>query len=357
MTNKKQPDLTIETQVTGLGLGTRVGLGFIIISLIVFLLHAGAPILIPFVMAVFVWYLINALSRGLENYGMPRFAGRLLAILFLIAAIWFVSRIISANVGEVFRAASLYQKKLVNFLPTLLAAFPDIYKPEAGDIAEILDISGMLKGLAQSFTGFAGKALVVLFYTGFLLYEQKFFSRKLHEIAQNRAAETRVQNVIANIDQQMQHYISVKTFVSLMAGAFTWALFSAYGLSFPGFWGVMVFFFSFVPYVGPLAAVILPGLIGLLQIGEVYAFLPFIAGLCAIQILWSVIIDARLMGSRLNLSPMFILLSIAAWGSLWGAPGMFLAVPILTTMIIVLAQFPKTHGVAVLLSRTGQVQQ
>jgi predicted PurR-regulated permease PerM len=59
------------------------------------------------------------------------------------------------------------------------------------------------------------------------------------------------------------------------------------------------------------------------------------------------------MGHNLNLSPVFIISSLAMWGMVWGIPGMFLAVPILAIITIILSQFPKTRPAAILMSKTG----
>lgn len=353
------PNKNISAADTG-GVAANLGLIFIITCLVVYLLHVGSAIMIPFFMAVFVWYLINAMARSFETkrvagFGLNRFCSRLLAIMILLTGVWFVTHVISADAAEVFRSAGAYQKKLSALLPSLLEHLPPDYRPAPQDVASVFNLGPMLKALVQSFTGFAGKALVVLFYTGFFLYEQQFFGRKLKEMAKSRIAEGHVQEILKNIDTQMQHYISVKTFVSVMAGLFTWGLFYAYGLAFGGFWAVMVFFMTFIPYFGPMAAVVLPGVVGAVQLGAAAAFVPFVAGIALTQILWGGLVDRRLMGDTLNLSPIFVLLFLAAWLMIWGMPGMFLAVPIMSTLVIIFAQFSRTRGVAVLMSRTGEV--
>jgi len=60
------------------------------------------------------------------------------------------------------------------------------------------------------------------------------------------------------------------------------------------------------------------------------------------------------MGSSLNLSPFAILVSLAVWSELWGVPGAFLAVPITAMLMVVLAEFPGTRPIAVLLSKSGR---
>jgi predicted PurR-regulated permease PerM len=55
----------------------------------------------------------------------------------------------------------------------------------------------------------------------------------------------------------------------------------------------------------------------------------------------------------LNLSALIVLLSLAVWGALWGAPGMFLSAPLTVLIMIVLAQIPGARWIAVLMSANG----
>ena len=66
-------------------------------------------------------------------------------------------------------------------------------------------------------------------------------------------------------------------------------------------------------------------------------------------------LEPRLMGNSLNLSPMIILLNLSLWGMIWGVLGMFLCVPFLVISMIVFSHLPQTRPIAVLLSRDGQV--
>ena len=69
------------------------------------------------------------------------------------------------------------------------------------------------------------------------------------------------------------------------------------------------------------------------------------------------LLEPRLTGNTLNLSPIVILLSLGLWGSIWGVMGMFLCVPLMTILNIILAQFNTTRPLAVLLTADGQLPE
>ena len=58
-------------------------------------------------------------------------------------------------------------------------------------------------------------------------------------------------------------------------------------------------------------------------------------------------------GDSLNISVLVVFISLAFWGKLWGGPGMFLAVPLTVMLMIILAQFPSTRWIAVMMSNNG----
>ena len=67
------------------------------------------------------------------------------------------------------------------------------------------------------------------------------------------------------------------------------------------------------------------------------------------------ILEPRLAGRSLNLSPLVILLSLVFWGKIWGIVGMFLCVPLTVILNIVLANFDSTKSIAIMLSANGKI--
>ena len=72
--------------------------------------------------------------------------------------------------------------------------------------------------------------------------------------------------------------------------------------------------------------------------------------LIAIQQGIGTLVEPRLAGHRLDVSPLLIVLSLAFWGAIWGPVGMILAVPLLVSVKIVLENIPETKPIATLIS-------
>ena len=63
------------------------------------------------------------------------------------------------------------------------------------------------------------------------------------------------------------------------------------------------------------------------------------------------VVEPRMAGARLGVSPLLIILSLAFWGVVWGIVGMLLAVPLLMIIKIVFENIPATKPVAALMGK------
>lgn len=351
-------------------LAASYALCFMALCLIIYVLKLGSNILIPFVVAVFVWYLINAIARYYGTFRVGFFKdGKLpsalrfvLAFITFMCLMWFIYELVHQNIDDVIAQAPKYQQSFNKFVPRLaeLLGFdhtPTVKELFSQTIKEYIDIGAFITGFAGMLTGMAGKTLVVMFYLGFLLYEQRFFNRKIVLMIKDKATEDRVRNVIHTIDLKVQKYIGVKAFVSACDSFLTFVILSLIGVDFAGFWGVMAFFLHFIPYAGSFVALAMPSIIALIQFGDVSMGFLTLACLGVSHAFLGHILDPYLMGNNLNLSPIIIISNLAMWGMIWGIPGMFLAIPILAIVAIALGQFERTRGLAIFISKTGVIDR
>lgn len=127
------------------------------------------------------------------------------------------------------------------------------------------------------------------------------------------------------------------------------------GVDFPVLWAFLIFILNFIPYIGPFISSLLPAVLAIFQLGSFLDFLTVFVVLEIIQIILGSFVQPKLMGKSLNISPLTVLIALAFWGSIWGVVGMILSIPIASIAIIIMAQFPGTRFVAVLLSEKGDV--
>jgi AI-2 transport protein TqsA len=191
----------------------------------------------------------------------------------------------------------------------------------------------------------------------FLLLEQGNFSQKVASLANDEVKERRVRQLISKINEDVQKYISIKMLTSSLTGVLSYIFMKFVGVDFAEFWALLIFLLNFIPTIGSIVATLFPALITLVQFDTYTPFFLILGGVTAIQFCIGNILEPRLMGDSLNLSPLIILLNLSLWGLIWGIPGMFLCVPFLVISMIVFSHVPQTRSIAILLSQDGKISE
>jgi AI-2 transport protein TqsA len=339
----------------------RFGMAMLITALIFTLLIVAQDLLLPLVIAIAIWYLINLLAGvfGKLHIGavaLPRFLCFAASILTFAFCISVLVQFITGSLTDVGNATIDYEKNL----RALWAYLPFAeYVPIDGffdNVAARLDLSTIVTTVAVSFTGIARDSLLIVIYVLFLLFEQGNFNRKLSAFIGDAQKEKRVLRIITQIKADIRKYISIKFLASATTGILSYLLLNSLDINFAVIWALLIFLLNFIPTIGSIVATIFPSLMALAQSNDGFGlFFAVLFGITALQILIGNIIEPRITGHSLNLSPVVILFNLALWGAIWGVPGMFLCVPLLIITTIVLAHFPRTRAIAVLLSSDGRV--
>lgn len=194
-----------------------------------------------------------------------------------------------------------------------------------------------------------------MIFAAFLLLEARFIPAKLDALFPAGGGRERVRAVLRRIDSDIQTYFGVKTLVSLTTAVLSYVVMRLVGLDFAAFWALLVFILNYIPTVGSILATIFPGLLALVQFESWTPVVVLVLGITVIQQLLGSFLEPNLMGMTLNLSPLVVVISLILWGMIWGLVGMFLCVPITVIFVIILANFPSTRWVSILLSKEGKM--
>ncbi len=334
------------------------GLG--LISLTVYIMVIGRALLVPFMIAVAIWYLINILSDyyhriTIGKWQLPRVVSYIASLLTIILVLNFLIGMISSNIAEVRDAAPLYQENFLKLTAKIFAMAGIDKEPNIAQVINQINLTPFITNLAGTLASLAGSASLIMIYVLFLMLEQKYFKVKLARLLKGSEHRETVFTILEQISLDVKTYIGVKTFVSALTGGACYLVLVAVGVNNASFWAFFIFLLNFIPTVGSMLAVLFPALLSLVQFDTFTPFLIVISGLVIIQMVIGNILEPKLMGSSLNLSPLVVLLSLSLWGSIWGIAGMFLSVPFTVILMIIFSQFDKTRPIAILLSQDGNI--
>ena len=313
-------------------------------------LRGASTILVPLALALFVAVVSLPMLNIVRRRGMPTGAAILLVVLVDAGALFLFGWLVTVAALEIrdqlpgyfVRLQELEDQSLLwlssHGIEAGVSPMADLLRPER--LFEF--ISAVVRGATDILTGVFLVTLIFIF----MLAEASSFPRKLRAIAGGENADlSRTGQVV----KEIQHYLAIKTIISLATGVslgiFTWML----GLDFPLLWGLLAFVLNFIPNVGSIIASLPAILVALLQVGPGMAAIVAIIYL-AVNGLFGNFLEPLVMGHQLGISTLVVILSLVFWGWLWGPAGMFLSVPLTMALKIGLEHSEEFRWVAYLMT-------
>jgi predicted PurR-regulated permease PerM len=340
---------------------TTVTLGVLLVVLVIHLLKELRGILQPLFIALLIAYAILPPHRWLVGRGIRPSLAYVLLVVLLVGASAVAGQAAYHNISELTADQSQLDRyrNRINRLESSAARLLEsagihdaeerLHRATAEVTPNMDDVLSNLKAAAGGVFGFLGYALLVVVYLVFLVAEKITFERRM-ALAFGEAQAGRIAGLVQNINTAIGNYIAVKAWISLVTALLSLGVFLFFDVEFSFFWAALIFLLNFIPYIGGIVAMAPPVVLAFLQHDTIWPGVIVVVMLTGIQLFTGQILEPRMAGNRLNLSPLLILLALAFWGSIWGIPGMLLAVPLTVVIKIVLDHIPETRPIATLMS-------
>ena len=320
----------------------------------------GKELLLPFLIALLIYFLIRSFRRFFDRIKfiknhVPAWLKNSIAALIVFLIIGLLVDLLIINGQNLGNSLTNYVPKIDKILVQLHEIIGETLTEKLGETLKSINISSLVRPIIDSLTGIMGNFAMVPFYLLFLFIEEIAFKNKLLLLFSKPEELKETKQLLRNIENSITHYMGLKTLVSLITATTCFTVFLFFGLDSPVLWAFLVFILNFIPIIGSFVGVLLPSLFAMIQFGEINAPLILLLLLSGIQMLIGNILEPKIMGGSLNISPLVALISLSFWGAIWGIVGMLVSVPITVILIILLAHFPRTKNIAILLSNNGKV--
>ncbi len=317
-------------------------------------LRLARTVIIPLLVAGFLAYLMDPLVSLLRRLRIRVVPAVIVAALLYLAAFLVFGWVLYHSALEFARAFPRYQSGLLALVRDLLLRLQNAANTLIGleplDELQKLPVSSILLTFLRSLAnGLVDFAIVFLFALLFLVGKYGLARKLLRAFPHKRAK--RIALILLRIDQDLRKYIGVKSLASLMEGLGTGLALALFRVDFAVVLGFLAFVLRFVPYVGSIISMLLPFLIAIVQFGTLARPLWVLGVLVVIDNLVAYLFEPKVLGVQLNMSIPIIFLSLLIWGWLWGAPGVLLAVPLTTSLKIIMADIPGLRPFALLLEK------
>ncbi len=340
--------------------------GLILFVAIIFFLWLGRSILIPILVAAFLWYLINAISaycrilfpfhskESESKHPITAKSFDWISNIIAAAVLFCVGYLFVTQIQPMFKELSMalpaLQHKLIIFGNYLSNYFG--FKFDASLLPNFTQLATSIGASAATIVTSMG---MVLIYMLFMFIEQSTFNKKFSALFPNKNQSKKMRYILDSIDENMKKYLFMKTLLSGITGVLSYFWLEMIDVQFAGIWAFIVFITSYIPTIGAIVACGLPIMYTLITAPSLHQPVLTALGLIGLQILFGNILEPKFTGKTLNLSTLAILINLVFWGMIWGIAGMFFSVPLLVATFIITAQFDSTRWIAILLSADGKI--
>ncbi len=335
----------------------------ILTVLIGWLIVVGQSLLLPIVIGVIFVYILTtvaeAMGRAPGIKALPRGLRVALVGLIALAAMVYLVSLTMYNAGEILRAMPEYSQNLQRIFDQASAAIGLKSVPSVSNmLAEIqgaFDLSKLAAIIASGLSG-AGTFLVTAFlYAMFLLAEWSDLPGKIRLAMQNDARTDTVLNTLHQISERIGGYLTTKTLINVILGVVSYVIMWLIGVDYAVFWAIWIGLLNYIPYIGSVLGVLFPVALTLAQFGTLAHAAAAFALLMAAQLVVGNVLEPRMLGRSVNMSPVVVLAALAFWMSIWGVIGAILAIPLTSMVMIILAEIPGTRPIAALMSGDGKI--
>ena len=320
------------------------------------LMYFGKFILLPFFLSLIFYLIIKSITSRLIDLIHQRFKLNLskvtaipIMILAVFVVLYFLWLILKFNLDGVIQKSSVYQDNFEKVTSILSNTFINNFL-QNNDFLNSLDLFSIFTKLLNRFSDFAGNFSFIIIFLIFFVVEEKNFIKKIKSTFS--ASKIRILN---KINSDIFYYFQLKTLTSILTGLLTF--FSLFFLKndLAITFGVLSFFLNFIPFVGSVLSILIPLFFSIIQF--LNFFEPLLTFLCLslVQIYVGNILEPKLMGKTLNISPLVMIIFLTILGKFWGIAGMFLSVPLLVVILITLSRIKSTRKIAILLSEKGDL--
>lgn len=326
--------------------GLQIPLWGLFIIAVLAVLYFAKSVFIPIFLAVVFSFVLMIPVNLLEKIRIPPSLGALIVLLATLGGF----SVLAYNMYDPIRVwVERFPNEIQNIetkIEELRSSFNEVQKTTEEIDQTITDLTGsavkspdtqevVVKSGSRLYTlmdntqAFIVGFMFFLLLLYFLLAFGELMIKSLMMTWQDRAHRITFLRITQASQFQISHYLLLITLINIGLGIITALGMWMIGMPTPLLWGVSASLLNYIPYLGPLINMILVSFVGLITFDHIStAMLPALL-ILGLNIIEGQVIQPLFVGRMFTINPVFVFISVAFWGWLWGVAGMFMAVPLL----------------------------
>ena len=328
-------------QTTNVGLNDIAVKLFIVIAAIA-LLVAGQAFFIPFILAIFLTFLLNPISKKLEQFRVPKALAIIISILLAMIAfgglLWFFFSQIASFQEDLPELKKQMGEKSNRFF-TWLSGWTKVESPKIKEwvIRKLKDSDEAGSTVVMGIFTFTGTFLAMLglipVYVFFLTYfkeKYKTFIKLVYKEKEEQAIK-----LIGKISSVSKNYLKgviLDVAILSVLGSIGYLLL---GIKHAILFGVLAAVLNVIPYIGVLVGSLLPVMMALITKDEIGYVFGAMGVAFVVQFLDNNFINPYIVGSSVSINPLTAIVVLVIGALTWGIAGMVLSIPIAGVLKVV----------------------
>lgn len=338
-------------------LRTKGLLGLVVMALLVVVLagiRAASDLVAQTLLGIVLAVAVTPVTDIARRWRWPTWAGALLAsmvlLLFTLAFGVLLGLAGSQLAQELRRFRTSFATGQRNLRSALIEYELEVLMPlfEGSVDLSRMDVLPRVLDAAMSLGSFG----FVMFVALFTLFEGPTFETKWYRITRS---DPKARANVSRVLWDVQRYLLIKSGTCMLTGLFVGLWTAAVGLEGAVLWGILAFALNYIPFLGSLLAGIPPTVIALVGL-DLLTGISVGVGILLINFAIGNILEPRIMGRTMGLSPLVVLLSVAIWGWVLGPVGALLSVPLTVIVKLAIERSDRYAWVAVLLESPVNIQ-
>jgi AI-2 transport protein TqsA len=313
-------------------------------AILLSVMHIAASFLLPVLFSLFFAALLTPIYRWLVQKRLSKGVALILSIVFLILVALLLLLLVGSSLSVLEEGLNTYRDQFNQRREELAGQLERVNLPfdttPLVSIVEPDDLVNVLRYALGTIASIMKSALIIFFLTIFFLVEVPLLLKRMngsfgvdHPLPKNLVALARL----------MVNYFGARVLVNLVNAAATGVMLWLFGIDYAGLWTVLLFFMSFIPYIGAVISMIPPLFLAYAESG---LGLSILVGVLAILIngISENIFQPMIMGKTLSISPTVVFLSTIFWMFILGGPGALIAMPLTVAVLLFMRNFSETRG-------------
>lgn len=309
------------------------------LSGLAYFLYLSRAVLVPFVLAAAIAYVLEPPVRELERRGLPRGLAILAVYLGVSAlmalAVWFFLPLLVEELNRLAEAIPEYTVRVRDFVRHMQTDYSRMPMPE--NVRRVLDeaIAGtearLLNSIGDAITGlfalFASllRVLIAPVLAFYMLRDLDDFRRRIKGFLPP-ATSRQWLALLHEVDGVVGGFIRGQVLVAVVVGILTGAALYLLRIRFATLLAIVAALGEFIPYFGPIVAAIPAVFVGFLT--SPLKALQVLVAVTLIQQLDATVVGPKILGDRTGLHPLLVIFAVLTGGYLFGPWGLLLAVPV-----------------------------